>query len=112
MVKSLRGASVGEEVHRPQDRPPDRKLCQSDIMTTRQLCNFSMVYAPIAWSMPIEHDPGPLIQVNTLTIETTNGDEYNEIMIKRELEEYVTHVNTMYKRKDKKVCECSLARWH
>ena len=51
---------------------------------------------------PAEHDPGPAIQVNSVKIES-GGNEYDQIMSKRELEQYVGHVRTRYKRKDKKI---------
>jgi len=54
--------------------------------------------------MLFDHDPGPPeIQVNTITIETTDSNEFEAIMKKQELEEYSAYVETMYKRKDKKI---------
>ena len=43
-----------------------------------------------------EHDPGPAIQVNSVKIELS-GNEYDQIMLKRELEQYVARVRTRYK---------------
>ena len=51
---------------------------------------------------PAEHDPGPAILVNSVKIEL-GGGEYDQIMSKRELEQYVANVRTRYKRKDKKI---------
>ena len=52
----------------------------------------------------IEHDPGPSnVRINTMTIEIMNDHNFDEIMTKQELEEYVAQVKMMYKRKDKKI---------
>jgi len=54
--------------------------------------------------MLFDHGPGPPeIQVNMITIETTDNNEFEAIMKKQELEEYSAYVETMYKRKDKKI---------
>jgi hypothetical protein len=50
-----------------------------------------------------DHDWSPDVRVNTITIETANGGDYEDIMTKRELEKYAAQVRTMYKRKDKKI---------
>ena len=80
---------------RPQDRPPDYDKQHMQHLERRQI---------------IQHDPGPTtIEINTITIETTNdeemtnNEEFDEIMTKQELEKYVAQVSTMYKRKDKKI---------
>ena len=60
-------------------------------------------YAPPAHLLN-DHDWGPTnVRVNTITIETANGGDYEDIMTKRELERYLAQVRTMYKRKDKKI---------
>ena len=45
---------------------------------------------------PTEHDSGPTIRVNSIKIEL-GGDEYDQMMSKRELEQYVALVRTRYK---------------
>jgi hypothetical protein len=84
-------------VPRPQDRPPDydiQHIQHSDLSTN---------HAPMTQRMLIEHDPGPSnIQVNTITIETINGNEFEQIMTKQELEKYAAQVSTMNKRKANK----------
>ena len=54
-------------------------------------------------NMADPHDPGPphISQVCTITIEDSDG--FDEIMTKRELKKYVASVQTMYKRKNKKI---------
>jgi hypothetical protein len=56
-----------------------------------------------------DYDPGPLgtvgpsnVRINAIVIERRN-DDFRDVMTKKQLEEYVAHINTMYKRKDKKV---------
>ena len=85
-----------KEAPHPQDRPPD--------LTDR---SFSKDDAPRHSLSTIrtsdnEHDPGP-IQINTITIERTNSNDYYQIMTKQQLRKYMAEVKTMYKRKDKKI---------
>ena len=63
-----------------------------------------MKQSPPTRHMLFDHDPGPPeIQVDMITIETTDNNEFEAIMKKQELEEYSAYVETMYKRKDKKI---------
>lgn len=62
---------------------------------------MGMIHAPIARLTLFDHDPGPSnVQINAIVIETIN-DRFHDVMTKQYLEEYVAHVNTMYKRKDR-----------
>jgi hypothetical protein len=121
------------EVPQPQDRPPDltnfelRRTTQPyspnliDAPMIRQVeikfdprpsdfevgetrsCSSNLARAQSERMLP-EHGPGPPnMQVNMVTIETENGNEFDQIMTKKELQEYTASVRTMHKRKDKKV---------
>ena len=52
------------------------------------------------------------VRVNTTMIESANGGDYEDIMIKRELERYVAQVRTMYKQKGKKICRANVPLPH
>ena len=61
-----------------------------------------------------DYDPDPLgtigpsnVQINAMVIETRN-DDFRDVMTKQQLEEYVAHINTMHKRKDKKILSINI----
>jgi hypothetical protein len=59
----------------------------------------------------IEHGTDhPNARINTITIESAYGNEFQYIMTKRELEVYAVQVKTMYKCKDKNIypAKCSI----
>lgn len=63
-----------------------------------------IIHVPLAQHIQTEHGPGPpSMQVNTISIEATNGDGFEEVMTRQELQEYTAHIRTMYKRKGKKI---------
>src|SRR5208282_5161739 len=85
-----------------QDRPPDFNIGHSDTIFTKAYnldtdhalgarpCNLSMNHAPMRRHAVIEHNPGPPnVLINTITIETANDNEFEEIMSQQELKEYV-----------------------
>ena len=75
-----------------------------EIEETRS-CSSSSTYVPNTRPILCDyHGPGlPSTEVSTITIETINGNEFDQIMTKRELQDYIASVRTMHKRKDKKI---------
>src|SRR5208282_788547 len=98
--KWLGGAFDEEEAPRPQDRPPDFDFQQYGARP----CSRNANHAPMSGRAIIEHDPGPSnMRVNTIIIETTNSNNFDQIMSKQELELYTAYIRTMCKPKDKKI---------
>ena len=75
-----------------------------EIEETRS-CSSSSTYVPDTRPILCEHHgPGPpSTEVYMITIETINDDEFEEIMTRQELLDYVASIRTMHKRKDKKI---------
>jgi len=63
-------------------------------------CDFNHIPAasntPYPTQYPAAHDPGGVIEINSIPIEL-NGNVYDQIMLKHELEQYVAQVRTRYR---------------